>query len=59
MPVNASEFFTLTETERKTVVETVVEQTNGRVPVVAGVSGHRPRSRSRWLATLARPAPTR
>src|SRR3954470_5000067 len=38
-PVNASEFFTLTETERKTVVETVVEQTNGRVPVVAGVSG--------------------
>jgi 4-hydroxy-tetrahydrodipicolinate synthase len=38
-PVNASEFFTLTETERKTVVETVVEQANGRVPVVAGVSG--------------------
>jgi dihydrodipicolinate synthase/N-acetylneuraminate lyase len=38
-PVNASEFFTLTETERKQVVETVVEQTNGRVPVVAGVSG--------------------
>jgi len=38
-PVNASEFFTLTESERKTVVETVVEQTNGRVPVVAGVSG--------------------
>ncbi|MGE3913578.1 MAG: dihydrodipicolinate synthase family protein, partial [Chloroflexota bacterium] len=38
-PVNASEFFTLTETERKTVVETIVEQTSGRVPVVAGVSG--------------------
>lgn len=38
-PVNASEFFTLTEAERKTVVETVVEQTNRRVPVVAGVSG--------------------
>jgi 4-hydroxy-tetrahydrodipicolinate synthase len=38
-PVNASEFFTLTESERKTVVETVVEQANGRVPVVAGVSG--------------------
>jgi 4-hydroxy-tetrahydrodipicolinate synthase len=38
-PVNASEFFTLTESERKTVVETVVEQTRGRVPVVAGVSG--------------------
>jgi len=38
-PVNASEFFALTESERKTVVETVVEQTNGRVPVVAGVSG--------------------
>jgi dihydrodipicolinate synthase/N-acetylneuraminate lyase len=38
-PVNASEFFTLTESERKSVVETVVQQTNGRVPVVAGVSG--------------------
>ena len=38
-PVNASEFFTLTESERKKVVETVVEQTNKRVPVVAGVSG--------------------
>jgi 4-hydroxy-tetrahydrodipicolinate synthase len=38
-PVNASEFFTLTEAERKIVVETVAEQTNGRVPVVAGVSG--------------------
>jgi len=38
-PVNASEFFTLTESERKKVVETVVEQTNTRVPVVAGVSG--------------------
>jgi 4-hydroxy-tetrahydrodipicolinate synthase len=38
-PVNASEFFTLTESERKNVVETVVEQANGRVPVVAGVSG--------------------
>ena len=36
--LRASEFFTLTEAERKTVVETVVEQTNGRVPVVAGVS---------------------
>ena len=38
-PVNASEFFTLTESERKLVVEAIVEQTNGRIPVVAGVSG--------------------
>lgn len=38
-PVNASEFFTLTESERKSVVETIVQQANGRVPVVAGVSG--------------------
>ncbi len=38
-PVNASEFFTLTEAERKQVVEVVVEQTAGRVPVVAGVTG--------------------
>src|SRR5438045_6281600 len=38
-PVNASEFFTLTEAERKAVVETMVEQANGRMPTVAGVSG--------------------
>jgi 4-hydroxy-tetrahydrodipicolinate synthase len=38
-PVNASEFFTLTEAERKLVVETIVQQAAGRVPVVAGVSG--------------------
>jgi dihydrodipicolinate synthase/N-acetylneuraminate lyase len=38
-PVNASEFFTLTEGERKRVVEVVVEQTAGRRPVVAGVTG--------------------
>lgn len=38
-PVNASEFFTLTEAERKRVVEVVVEQAAGRRPVVAGVTG--------------------
>jgi dihydrodipicolinate synthase/N-acetylneuraminate lyase len=37
-PVNASEFFTLSDDERKQVVETLVRVTAGRVPVVAGVS---------------------
>jgi dihydrodipicolinate synthase/N-acetylneuraminate lyase len=37
-PVNASEFFTLSDDERKQVVETIVRVTAGRVPVVAGVS---------------------
>ncbi|MFN8523765.1 MAG: dihydrodipicolinate synthase family protein [Chloroflexota bacterium] len=38
-PVNASEFFTLTEDERRRVVEVVVESAAGLIPVVAGVSG--------------------
>jgi dihydrodipicolinate synthase/N-acetylneuraminate lyase len=38
-PVNASQFTTLTDDERKAVIRTVVEQTAGRVPVVAGVAG--------------------
>jgi len=38
-PVNASEGPFLTDAERKQVVETIVEQTNKRVPVVIGVSG--------------------
>ncbi len=38
-PVNASEFFTLTEAERERGVEVVVEQAAGRRPVVAGVTG--------------------
>lgn len=39
MPVNVSEFYTLTDSERRAVVETTVETTKGRVPVVAGVTG--------------------
>lgn len=38
-PVNASEFSSLTDDERKRVAEVVVEQANRRVPVVIGVSG--------------------
>ena len=38
-PVNASEFFTLTEGERKRVVEVVAEQAAGRRSFVAGVTG--------------------
>ncbi|MBI3978015.1 MAG: dihydrodipicolinate synthase family protein [Chloroflexi bacterium] len=38
-PVNASEAPFLTDEERRLVVEVVVEQTGGRLPVVAGVSG--------------------
>jgi dihydrodipicolinate synthase/N-acetylneuraminate lyase len=38
-PVNASEFTSLTDDERKTVVEVGTKQTNGRLPFVAGISG--------------------
>ena len=37
-PVNASEFYTLTDDERKRVVEIVAEENAGRVPFVAGCS---------------------
>lgn len=38
-PVNASEFWTLTDDERRQVARIVVEQVAGRVPVVIGVAG--------------------
>jgi 4-hydroxy-tetrahydrodipicolinate synthase len=38
-PVNASEFWTLTDVERRTVAETIVTATAGRIPVVVGVAG--------------------
>lgn len=38
-PVNASEFYTLNDAERKRTAEIAVEQCNGRIPVVIGVSG--------------------
>ncbi|MSP11413.1 MAG: dihydrodipicolinate synthase family protein [Chloroflexi bacterium] len=38
-PVNASEFTSLTDDERKRVTEITIEQTNGRIPVVIGTSG--------------------
>lgn len=37
-PVNASEAWTLTDEERRTVVQTLVTIVDGRVPVVVGVS---------------------
>ncbi len=37
MPVNASEFFTLTDDERDEVVRVGVEVTDGAVPFVAGL----------------------
>ena len=39
MPVNASEFTTLTDDERKQVVEVATKQNAGRLPFVAGVAG--------------------
>ena len=39
VPVMASEYQSLTDDERKLIVETAVRVVNGRVPVVAGVSG--------------------
>ena len=38
-PVNASEFWCLSDDERKRVIRIVVEETAGRVPVVAGAAG--------------------
>jgi 4-hydroxy-tetrahydrodipicolinate synthase len=38
-PVNASEFSLLSDAERMTLSEVLVEQNNGRVPVVIGVAG--------------------
>lgn len=38
-PVNASEFTSLTDDERKRVTEIAVEHTNRRIPVVIGTSG--------------------
>ena len=38
-PVNASEFWTLSDDERKRVIRIVVEETAGRIPVVAGAAG--------------------
>jgi len=37
-PVNASEAWTLTDDERRTVVETLIREVDGKVPVVVGVS---------------------
>jgi 4-hydroxy-tetrahydrodipicolinate synthase len=42
LPVNASEFFTLSDAERMQVVKCGVEAAAGAVPVVAGVSGVSP-----------------
>jgi dihydrodipicolinate synthase/N-acetylneuraminate lyase len=38
-PVNASEFWTLSDDERKTVAEVIIATTDHRVPVVVGVAG--------------------
>ena len=39
VPIMASEYQSLTDSERKTVVETAVRVVGGRIPVVAGVTG--------------------
>ena len=39
LPVNASEFYTLTDDERQRVAQIIIAQTNGRIPVVIGTSG--------------------
>lgn len=38
-PVNASEFYTLTDAERMRVVEVIAEENGGRAPFVVGCSG--------------------
>jgi len=37
-PAVVSEFFTLSDAERRSVLETVLDEVNGRVPVIAGVT---------------------
>ena len=44
---NASEFWTLSDDERNWIVRTVVEEVNGRIPVVAGVT-----SGSAWTSSM-------
>jgi 4-hydroxy-tetrahydrodipicolinate synthase len=39
VPVNASEFYTLGDDERKRITEITVEQVNSRIPVVIGTTG--------------------
>jgi dihydrodipicolinate synthase/N-acetylneuraminate lyase len=51
-PVNASEFFVLSDDERQLFVRVMVEQTAGRVPVIAGVTTQSARA----SAALARHA---
>jgi dihydrodipicolinate synthase/N-acetylneuraminate lyase len=51
-PVNAGEFYTLTDDERKRVVEIVAEENAGKVPFVAGCSA----VSARHAAMLARHA---
>lgn len=38
-PVNASEFWTLSDDERRTVAEAIVKTVDGRIPTVIGVAG--------------------
>ncbi len=38
-PVNASEFWTLTDEERRSVAEVIVKTVDGRIPTVIGVAG--------------------
>jgi dihydrodipicolinate synthase/N-acetylneuraminate lyase len=38
-PVNASEFWTLSDDERRTVAEVIVKTVDGRIPTVIGVAG--------------------
>lgn len=38
MPVLASEFYVLSDEERKKVIDIVVDQVNGKIPVIAGIA---------------------
>jgi len=38
MPVLASEFYVLSDEERKKVIDVVVDQANGKIPVIAGIA---------------------
>ena len=52
IPAMAAEVETLTEVERKHLVETVLQEVNGRVPVIGGASSVNQKSRLRHAETL-------
>jgi len=56
-PVNASEFTSLSDAERMTLSEVLVERNAGRVPAIIGVAGVTAEVAAKFAAHAARSAP--